>query len=64
MMMTMPLDLDVSFDPPVNRAYEAADTLPAALRRAPDQSFPADSGFIDFDLNEPFESGKKPGAKG
>lgn len=62
-LMTMPLDLDVSFDPPANRAYEAAETLPAALRRTPDQSFPPESGFLDFDLNEPFEPGKKPSAK-
>ncbi|MEP6874097.1 MAG: hypothetical protein ABI887_07000 [Burkholderiales bacterium] len=62
-MMTMPLDLDISLDPPpANRAYEASETLPAALRRTPDQSFPADSGFLDFDLNEPFEPGK-PSAK-
>ncbi len=61
-LMTMPLDLDVTFDPPANRAYESAETLPAALRRTPDQSFPTDSGFLDFDLNQPFDPGK-PSAK-
>ena len=53
-VMTMPLDLDVSFNPP-DKPYEAAETLPAALRRSLDQPLPADSGFIDFDLDEPYK---------
>ncbi len=61
MMMTMPLDLDVSFGAPITAsvspidraAFESAETLPAALRR--DAPPAADSGFIDFDLNETFK---------
>jgi hypothetical protein len=61
-LMTMPLDLDVSFGA-ADKAYESAETLPAALRRTGDEPFPTDSGFIDFDLNEPYKSAK-PGPKG
>ena len=41
-MMTLPLDLDVSFPP-----EKPGDA-------------PKDSGFIDFDLNEPYQPKKKP----
>lgn len=55
-MATLPLDLDVSFS--TDRPGDTAETLPAALRRSADQA-PLDSGFIDFDLNEPYEPKKK-----
>ena len=49
-MMTMPLDLDVSFGPGSTQEIE---TTPAALRRAGGFPSASDSSFIDFDLNEP-----------
>ena len=55
-MATLPLDLDVSF--PADRVGDTTETLPAALRRSGDQA-PLDSGFIDFDLNEPYEPKNK-----
>jgi hypothetical protein len=50
LMMTMPLDLDVSFGPDDN-ARESGD----ALRRTAPPSAAPDSNFIDFDLGEPFK---------
>ena len=49
-MMTMPLDLDVSFGPDDN-----ARTSGDALRRPAPTPPAADSNFIDFDLDEPFK---------
>jgi pilus assembly protein FimV len=53
-MMTMPLDLDVSFDPTASRtAYmEQVETTPAALLRTGDRPFGRDSRFLDFDVDE------------
>jgi hypothetical protein len=62
-MMTMPLDLDVTFGPGGNKpaaSPESAETLPAALRRGADNPFPADSNFLDFDLDEPYPQPDKP----
>ncbi len=56
-MMTMPLDLDVSFGP---GGTHDAETVPSALRRAPGQGFVGDSNFLDFNLDEP--ASRKPGA--
>jgi hypothetical protein len=50
-VMTMPLDLDVSFGP--GNDTQAVETMPSALRRTPDQSNGTDSNFLDFDLDEP-----------
>ena len=55
-LMTMPLDLDVSFGP--GGAHDA-ETVPSALRRAPGQGFVGDSNFLDFDLDEAVN--RKPG---
>ncbi len=55
-LMTMPLDLDVSFGP---GATQEAETVPSALRRAPGQGFVGDSSFLDFNLDEP--ASRKPG---
>ena len=57
-MMTMPLDLDVSFG--------GAERPPSALPRSPDHSFTAaaDSNFIDFDLDEPYAAPVKGEPKG
>jgi hypothetical protein len=52
-MMTLPLDLDVSFNN-AEKPFEASTTLPGvparALEREPSA---ADSNFIDFNLDEP-----------
>jgi pilus assembly protein FimV len=55
-LMTMPLDLDVSFGPGTTQDVE---TVPSALRRAPGQGFVGDSNFLDFNLDEP--KARKPG---
>ena len=47
-LMTMPLDLDVSFSPAA--PSHGAETLPSARQRPPDQR-PADSNVIDFNLD-------------
>ena len=49
-LMTMPLDLDVSFEAATTQEVE---TTPSALRRTGAFSQVGDSSFIDFDLNEP-----------
>lgn len=56
-MMTMPLDLDVSFGPNDTQGIE---TMPSALRHPEGKPPAADSNFIDFDLDEPYtpKSGK------
>ena len=48
-MMTMPLDLDVSFSPDETQGVE---TTPSALRSSSLPKFSADSSFIDFNLDE------------
>ena len=52
-MMTMPLDLDVSFAPA--GAQHNPQTAPATVHRTADQPFHADSGFVDFDLSAPVQ---------
>lgn len=56
-MMTMPLDLDVSFDAsvtsPLGRVAEPVETTPSALLRTGDRPFGRDSRFLDFDLDDP-----------
>ncbi|HEY4066111.1 MAG TPA: hypothetical protein VGM74_04385 [Burkholderiaceae bacterium] len=69
-MMTLPLDLDITLNPAVRPdapivdkvSFESAETLPAALRRGPGE-MPADSGFIDFDLDAPYQPPTKPDPK-
>ena len=51
MMMTMPLDLDVSFGPNDN-ARASGDALSRPTEPPPPA---ADSNFIDFDLGEPYQ---------
>ena len=51
-MMTLPLDLDVSFGPSPDPYDESVETTPSALRRAPEQRFGTESGFLDFDPTE------------
>jgi len=53
LMMTLPLDLDVSLVPG-DKPHELTAPLPAGSRREPDPPFLADSNFLDFDLNEPY----------
>ena len=53
-MMTMPLDLDVSFDPTASRTPqpETLETEPAAMLRTGDRPFGRDSRFLDFDVDD------------
>ena len=53
-VMTMPLDLDVSFDPLASRSAHPGhvETAPQALLRTPERSFGRDSRFLDFDIDE------------
>jgi len=60
-LMTMPLDLDVSFGPDATQDIE---TMPSALRRSGNSRFSGDSNFIDFDLGIPAEPAKAPKAGG
>jgi pilus assembly protein FimV len=65
-MMTMPLDLDVSFAPAANAPRAAApdpETTPAALRRTPDHGLD-ESGFIDLTRLPPMPKPPKPGPSG
>ena len=48
-MMTMPLDLDVSFTPTPTQGD--LETMPAALRRSGSHRAPDDSVFIDLDMD-------------
>lgn len=59
MMLTLPLDLDVSTAPD-DKSLEATAPLSATLRREPepDPPFVADSNFLDFDLSEPYPPGE------
>jgi pilus assembly protein FimV len=60
-LMTMPLDLDVSFGP---GATQDVETMPSALRRSGGSRYGADSNFLDFDLDLPAEPVKSPKAGG
>jgi pilus assembly protein FimV len=65
-MMTMPLDLDVSFAPAANAPRAATpepETTPAALRRTPDHGL-GESGFIDLTRLPPVPKPPKPGPSG
>ncbi len=61
-MMTMPLDLDLSFDPTASRTGypEQVETTPAALLRTGDRPFGRDSRFLDFDVDETHPPVPKP----
>ena len=63
-MMTMPLDLDVSFAAAPDPYRDVAETTPAALRRAPGQRFGTESGFLDFSLGGAAPGVIKPGKTG
>ncbi len=63
-MMTMPLDLDVSFAAAPNPSGDGAETTPAALRRVPGQRFGTESGFLDFNLGGTVPGAGKPGKTG
>ena len=56
-MMTMPLDLDVSFVPDTPQDIE---TMPSALRRSGSSQFSTGSGFLDFNLDAPAQPMKPP----
>jgi len=56
-MMTMPLDLDVSFGP----GTQDVETMPSALRRTSASQFSGDSNFLDFNLDEPAKPPKSGG---
>ena len=61
-LMTMPLDLDVSFGPGTT---QEVDTTPAAMRRTGvSQYASADSAFLDFDLDAPSEAAPLPQSRG
>ena len=52
-MMTMPLDLDVSFDPTASSpVHEPVETTPGALLRTGERHFGRDSRFLDFDADD------------
>jgi hypothetical protein len=58
-MMTLPVDVDVSFDL-AEKPFEASTTMPARVpARTLDRPVSADSNFIDFDLNEPHKPDPK-----
>ena len=63
-MMTMPLDLDVSFAAAPGPFGDSAETAPAALRRVPGQRFGTESGFLDFNLGDTAPGAGKPGKTG
>ena len=63
-MMTMPLDLDVSFAAAPDPYRDSAETAPAALRRVPGQHFGTESGFLDFNLGDATPGAIKPGKTG
>ena len=63
-MMTMPLDLDVSFAAAPDPYGDGAETTPAALRRVPGQRFGTESGFLDFNLGGTVPGVGKPGKTG
>ena len=57
-LVTMPLDLDVSFGDAPDPCDEATETTPSALRRIPDHRFGTESGFLDLDVSEARVAGK------
>ena len=57
-LMTMPLDLDVSFGDAPDPYDDAVETTPSALRRIPDHRFGTESGFLDLDVSEARVAGK------
>ena len=63
-MMTMPLDLDVSFGVAPDPHDDGAETTPAALRRVPGQRFGTESGFLDFNPGGAQPGAVKPGKTG
>lgn len=58
-LVTMPLDLDVSFGH-AEKPFDASTTLPGVPARTLEREPAADSNFIDFNLNEPHEPDPKP----
>ena len=63
-MMTMPLDLDVSFGVAPDSYDDGVETAPAALRRVPGQRFGTESGFLDFKPADARPGAVKPGKTG
>ena len=63
-MMTMPLDLDVSFGVAPDPYDDGVETAPAALRRVPGQRFGTESGFLDFNPGDAQPGASKPGKTG
>jgi len=51
-MMTMPVDLDISFGGTTDPYDDAVETTPSALRRVPDHRFGTESGFLDLDVSD------------
>lgn len=60
-LMTMPLDLDVSFG---SANTQGLETMPSAPRRSSASQFSTGSNFIDFDLDAPAEPVKPPKVSG
>jgi len=60
-LMTMPLDLDVSFG---SANAQGLETMPSAPRRSSASQFSTGSNFIDFDLDAPAEPVKPPKVSG
>ena len=57
-MMTMPVDLDISFGGATDPYDDAVETTPSALRRMPDHRFGTESGFLDLDVSDARVLGK------
>jgi pilus assembly protein FimV len=57
-LMTMPLDLDVTFGPGGTQDLE---TMPSALGRSDEHRSASDSNFLDFDLDAPLAPKPKAG---
>ena len=57
-MMTMPVDLDISFGAATEPVDDAVETTPSALRRVPDHRFGTESGFLDLDVSDARVVGK------
>ena len=57
-LMTMPLDLDVSFGAAPDPYDDAVETTPSALRRVPDHRFGTESGFLDLDVSDARVAGR------
>ena len=63
-MMTMPLDLDVSFGVAPDPHDDGVETAPAALRHVPGERFGTESGFLDFKPADARPGAVKPGKTG